>query len=367
MSGLLSILVLSVIVSSLVVFSLSLHSRLLEESRRAALEVSQTVLDSVNPPVISLDTANGSLEVEIYSSAPIKVSHVIALLQDSRVVIKRVGEEVDGFRRVTLLDNYSCEKVKVLVVLERGNVVYWSPERDPRIGSTPSSWDGWFACELSRVSSVRSQERGVAELSRSLRVIGYTSARVDPLSFATILEARAPQVLSSKTLTPRVELSFTLSVYGDSLIVRTPERSQRSGVGSVEVAVVDLGDGVKARVMAHAKLIREAGISRLQYVWLTLSTENPSVFKGSIEVVYPRPNYYLESPSAPTGNSLSRFISALAYSPRGSQSFYAITSFARTDDTRGIYPRYHVIIESEARGLYETNGPIVILYNGLAN
>ncbi|MEM1852043.1 MAG: hypothetical protein QXK14_05905, partial [Acidilobaceae archaeon] len=125
LSELLVVLLLSVILSSMIVLSLSLYSSLVEEARRTASEVSQNIYESLSPPVLSLFSDEGSLVLEVYTNSPVRVEYALVIYENSQVLVKQMKEDVESYERFLLLENYSCEKVRVFLVLEGGRVVSW--------------------------------------------------------------------------------------------------------------------------------------------------------------------------------------------------------------------------------------------------
>ncbi|MEM0340173.1 MAG: hypothetical protein QXN05_01325 [Acidilobaceae archaeon] len=358
LSELLVVLLLSVILSSMIVLSLSLYSSLVEEARRTASEVSQNIYESLSPPVLSLFSDEGSLVLEVYTNSPVRVEYALVIYENSQVLVKQMKEDVESYERFLLLENYSCEKVRVFLVLEGGRVVSWHPERDPRLGRVPPMWDGWYSCNL-RSNSTNALR---THLLNGAKIFGHTSVRTDPMSSLPVFEALAPNASISEVLRPRISLSFTLYFSGSYIAVYTTSGGMRkSSSGSLEIAAIDLGGGRILRIVARMQIVVRSEHYVTQHVWIELLTSEPALYRGSAEIVLDRFTSYVSSPYLLWGGSDGANILVLAYSPGGSQSFN--TTCINTELSSG---GYLFTVEGWARGAYETSGPIYIFYNGFA-
>ena len=146
-SGLIAILVLGIVMIGLISTAVTLTSRLQGIVNEGASRASKLLVDASQPPTLSLLASNGSLYLEILSGKPVDVEGVMVERSGS-IEYKRVNSILQTPSRLEIIRGYSCEPVRVYLVLSSGLVVAYDPRSDPRVGFTPAGWDGWWRCGL---------------------------------------------------------------------------------------------------------------------------------------------------------------------------------------------------------------------------
>lgn len=349
MSGLLAVLLLSILMSSVITMSLAIHSRIIESSKKASMDIAKSLSDTLNAPVLSSVVENGELIIEIYAVKPTRVTSLIAVFENSTTRIIPIEREVSGIQRVSVVKNYRCEKMKLAVVLENGQVVMWNPERDPRIKGIPRDWDGWFKC----FTDYEAQSRQPQSI---IKTDGSMVTRRDPITGFQVIEVEPPIARAGEVLRPSYSKSIELQVSSTSIRFRELPQGSWIGSGSFSVEIDRIRHGSHVITLsAHARMETVEQDVVIQTVWLMLNVNQHAIFRGRIEVVLPQSSHSNTGYLAPTRTFEYQTILVLAYSPGGSQHFETTCRYNFT--TRIL------TVEGRASGVYETPGPIVILYN----
>ncbi len=147
-SGLLAVLVMGLVVVGLMSAALTVYYRVNEASNYAVERASRVLSEASQPPVMSLSVSSGALYSEVYSSKPVEVSFFIVDYANGTLKFAPGGLAGSNMSVFKLVDIYSCEPVRVYMVLSSGVVVAYDPRVDPKIGYTPKGWRGYYTCNL---------------------------------------------------------------------------------------------------------------------------------------------------------------------------------------------------------------------------
>lgn len=144
----LAALVLGLVVVGLMSAALTVYHKVNEASNYAVERASRVLSEASQPPVMSLSVSGGALYSEVYSPRPVEVSSFIVEYANGTLKLAPGGLAGSNMTVFKLIDTYSCEPVRVYMVLSSGLVVAYDPRVDPKIGYTPKGWRGYYTCNL---------------------------------------------------------------------------------------------------------------------------------------------------------------------------------------------------------------------------
>ncbi len=291
---------------SLISTVVTLNSKLQKGIEESASRASRILSEASQPPILSLYSFNKALYVEILTSRPLELKGFLVELPNS-VFYKPVDNVTIGVSRFKIVDGYNCEPVRVHLLLSSGLIVSYDPRLDPRVGSTPKGWDGWWRCGLSEEGG-----RSVYDPKVWLEVLGLGGGRND----TRVLGVQWGAWISA---TIRVGASMDLGGYtwGDCSVFnpRVGRWGSEALVGSFSIE--------DSRVDVILGCISGWPVA----VYLTLRGPQDVVYNGRVDFNY-RVTYRTHTPpiDASKDPSLEGPL-PVAYTPLGSSSYTARRSF----------------------------------------
>ncbi len=347
--------------SSLAVGLLKIVSR--NESSMIAIdkEISKKLSQELNAPTLGIDLVNGTLYIDVYPAKPFRLSKII--LQFYNGSLKMINEKtlIEGPTRIPLIHNYSCQKLRVLLMTDEGVIYPYIPSKDPRFFSLNTSLKEmllkkqWVDCEL--INTLLNAENSSEEVTKS---INTNVNDKDPLTGSEMLFADPPQysVIGNVSLGDRkLDLYFDGVISSNYMFVGVSfnGKTYTLGCGST-VTLGYLTNNVK--VEAGGMCNSNYAALYIDFVPLSSKANVFNVYVGNVStsasISYS--GYYwvpLDKNHMVVPMELSEISNFTSYISGYEREYYS------TGD-------YVISLRSSSKGNFMTGGPVILFYTSIS-
>ncbi len=329
--------------------------------REAGERISLAAREAGYPPVLSVGEEGSSLYLYLYPQAPVKVDYIVYIKGGETRVI-RYGRLVDNATRILLDSSYDCQEARVILVLDGGVAIPYSPARDPRVLRAAYNGD-WSLLEKTSID---------CQLLQAIQNSGNTgggasiAVPLDDGGVASLLEAQPPTIAVDEGNQYTVEdiwvhIEGSIGVNAVNLTYNLTLANSGEPIGSATItvlyptndkAVAYIGSvpgdqGQEVRIYAAAYCDGGACVAGIIF-----STGEPTIYYGegygNMSVSYT--SYAKLCDLGPSSYLLPGLIGQV--SPLNS------TVTARCEKTQW-WSR--ITMKGEFRGYFTTTGPLVLL------